>query len=167
MKKGFSLIELLVSLVIISITMVFMTVLLTNLRSEKADYYYNANDSVNTASITKILNEDAMKYGIKSIELPTASNYGNFLITYGNGSIGKIQTVSRNSFRYILDEKIVFSKSYSKIGNISFSYNKNSEEYYKEYDTNADGNPDYCFIKYIIGIPSSANIVVYYYGEIK
>lgn len=63
MKKGFSLIELLVSLVIISAVMVFLTSFVLNLRDEKGEINIDVQANINQASISRALNYDAIEHG--------------------------------------------------------------------------------------------------------
>lgn len=81
MKKGFSLIELLVSLVIISAVMVFLTSFVLNLRDEKGEINIDVQANINQASISRALNYDAIKHGgICNVEI--TNNGKNCEITY-------------------------------------------------------------------------------------
>ena len=81
MKKGFSLIELLVSLVIISAVMVFLTSFVLNLRDEKGEINIDVQANINQASISRALNYDAIEHGgICNVEI--TNNGKNCEITY-------------------------------------------------------------------------------------
>ena len=89
MKKGFSLIELLVSLVIISVVMVFLTSFVLNLRDEKGNVDIDIPMYINQASISRALNYDAIDHG--GICNVTISG-NNAEIKYGDGITRKIIT---------------------------------------------------------------------------
>lgn len=168
MKKGFSLIELLASLVIISITMIFITSFIVNIRKEKIEMFYDTDIKAVCASISKILNEDALKYGISSIIQTNPSNDNNFIINYKNGKVGKLKVFysdNKKSLRYTVDDEVVFLKTFKGPSSITSSYSKNNQKYYKEYDIDNDGTNDHVFFKYIISVPES--IEVYYYGPLS
>ncbi len=150
MKKGFSLIELLVSLVIISVTMVFISSFILNLKKEKNDSdFLNIPALLDQASISKTLNSDANKYGICSLEL---SNNHHLNITYCNNDISVVE-ITNNTLKYSKsgDVQLVRTLKQGSFSSISYS-DESFEETVKLY-------------KYIIDVSTDKNIEVNYYKK--
>lgn len=98
MKKGFSLIELLVSLVIISAVMVFLTSFVLNLRDDKSNVIIDVPAYINQASISRTLNYDAIKHGgICNVEITNDGKRSD--ITYVDNETREI-TLSDDTLVY-------------------------------------------------------------------
>ena len=74
-KKGFSIVELIISIALLSIVLVFMTNLLIKLNSNQNKTIGNANVSIDQSIISKDLNKDiAQNDGIKTITCSTTTS---------------------------------------------------------------------------------------------
>ena len=95
MKKGFSLIELLVSLVIISIVVVFISSFVLNLRDEKGNIDIDIRTHITQAAISRRLNYDAIiNSGINSVNITNSGK--TCTVSYNNGKSGVVQISSDN-----------------------------------------------------------------------
>ena len=110
MKKGFSLIELLVSLVIISIVVVFISAFVLNLRDEKGQLVIDVPYYINQASISKTLNFDAKENGISNVA--TSNNGKTCTINYGGNSVGVINiNTSGDTLTYTYNSNVKLVKT--------------------------------------------------------
>ena len=143
MKKGFSLIELLVSIVIISLVLVFITAFVQNLKNEKGNINFNVQDSISKTSISKELNEYANEYGISNIVKNSAKK---LTITYKNGDVGVVE-INNKTITYKNNSDIVFVKTLTQdtVNFEAIDYNPDSDDYYKEYS-----NTNKKFFRYVI-----------------
>ncbi len=116
MKKGFTLVELLVSIAILSIAMVFISVFVLNLKDDRGKVLLNVPVLIDQAAISKKLNYDAEVMGIKSITPYGNKEYrieyltneariirisdDNKTLTYddGNSNIYLVKTLNNNAF---------------------------------------------------------------------
>lgn len=159
MKKGFSLIELLVSIIIISITLLFITSFLQVLKSNKEGINLNVSDSIDRVSVSKELNESSIKYRIDSI---LKNSDKKLTINYKNGIIGVIEIINNDkTLKYTENSNIRFVKTLSD-SNATYEkviYDAEDENYYKLYSNSKR------FIKYIIKVTTNNNVEVYYYGD--
>lgn len=164
MKKGFSLIELLVSIVIISLTLVFITAFVQNLKNEKGNINFNVQDSISKTSISKELNEYANEYGISNIVKKSATKLE---ITYKTGDVGVVE-INNKTVTYKNNSEIVFVKTLTQdtVNFKAIDYNSDSEDYHKIYSNNNKK-----FFRYVIKTTSDStkvsrdDIEVLYYGE--
>lgn len=115
MKKGFSLIELLVSLVIISIVMVFLTSFVLNLRDERGEVNIDIPMYINQASISRALNYDAIEHGgICYINI----NDGNVEVRYSDRVTKKV-LLNDNTLTYKKGNEVELVKTLN--GNKQFA----------------------------------------------
>ena len=127
MKKGFSLIELLVSLVIISVVMVFLTSFVLNLRDEKGNVDIDIPMHINQAAISRTLNYDAVEYGgICNV----TTNGTNAEIIYANTETRQIKLNNR-TLTYKDGTKVELAKTLE--GNKSFTSVEVASGYPKYY----------------------------------
>ncbi len=155
MKKGFTLIELLVSLVIISVTMVFISAFVLNLKDEKGKIITDIPQMVNQAAISKELNSDANKYGIRNI---IKESNTKCIVKYNNGLIRTIE-INNNTIKYTEEDSVIFVKTLNAGTFSGIDFDSSNEEYYTVY---TNGKKLY---KYVINVSSGENIEVYYYGD--
>ena len=80
-KKGISLIELLVSIILISIVLVFLFQILGDLRDETANNDYAYNNQVNRMEIIKTIEDDLIKYDLIGVKDET-DELGYIKITF-------------------------------------------------------------------------------------
>ena len=66
-SKGTTLIEILVSVVLISVVMIFMFNILVDLKAENDLASKRSTDSINRASFTRIIQNDFITYGLKGV----------------------------------------------------------------------------------------------------
>ena len=95
MKKGFSLVELLVSLVIISMVVVFISSFVLNLRDEKGNINIDVKTRINQTSISRRLNYDVIKFGGISDIASDNAEHPTYTIIYNSGDIRKLK-LSKN-----------------------------------------------------------------------
>lgn len=157
MKKGFSLVELLVSLVIISLVMIFISSFILSIKDKKNSFTLNVPTLIDQASISKILNNDANKCEIESIAL---NSNKKITITYKDETSGIIEILNNDTtLKYSKDDNLIFIRTL-KTGTFSnISYDNSSDDYYSTFSN------DKIFYKYVINISTGENIEVYYYGE--
>lgn len=133
MKKGFTLIELLVSLVIISMVIIFITAFIVNLKDEK-DVAINIPEIIDKISISKELNNDAIKYGVSNIQLENENK--KCTIKYKNDLV-RVININGNNIKYTDGDNVIFAKSLPEgvtFTQIDFDYNNNN--YYEDMSVN-------------------------------
>lgn len=155
MKKGFSLIELLVSLVIISVILVFITSFIVSIKDEKNGLSLNVPVLIDQAAISKILNNDANKNGISSI---TKNNNNKITITYKDETTGVIE-ISSSTLKYSKNNNVELIKTLKNATFSSISFVSSDENYYKNFSNGKK------YFKYVINISTGDKIEVYYYGD--
>ncbi len=73
-NKGMTLVEIIVSVVLISIVLVFLFRLLVDLRNETSNNNYAYNNQVNKAEIVYNVQNDLHRYELKNVTSSTSSN---------------------------------------------------------------------------------------------
>lgn len=74
-NKGTSILEILVSVVIISIVMIFLTNLLIKVKGQDKDSQVKANYLINQSLFIKTINEDVLDIGISDVTSPCTEDY--------------------------------------------------------------------------------------------
>ena len=80
-NKGMTLIELLVSIVLLSTVLIFLFQLLNNLKAERENNNYASKNQVNRAEIITAIENDLNKYTLTFIE--DKSNNNNLILNFG------------------------------------------------------------------------------------
>ncbi len=153
MKKGFSLVELIISIILLTIVLIFMLGLLVRLNNKKED----ASDLgilIDQAIISKKINGDVLNLGgIESVVCDTTS----CTITYG---IGQTKYIALS-----VDKKTI---TYGTISEIEIAKTL-PDEY--EYDTTTVSNNIYSninLIKIVVSVKDAPkyNIEIYDFSEV-
>ena len=148
-KKGFTLIELIVSIVLVSVVMVSMLMALVKLRENYSTVNENANALVYSNAASRIINNDILQNdGIKNVSC--SANHLNCDVVLGNGNKRQLQIVE-------LAEGFSNQSSEEKIDKCKKYCNDNSK-------TNENCN---CNGKKAIGIIETKKTSLVYYDTTK
>ena len=148
-KKGFTLVELIVSIVLVSVVMVSMLMALVKLRENYSTVSENANALVYSNAASRIINNDILQNdGIKNVSC--SANHLNCDVVLGNGNKRQLQIVE-------LAEGFSNQSSEEKIKNCKTYCNDNSK-------TNENCN---CNGKKAIGIIETKKTSLVYYDTTK
>lgn len=148
-KKGFTLVELIVSIVLVSVVMVSMLMALVKLRENYSTVSENANALVYSNAASRIINNDILQNdGIKNVSC--SANHLNCDVVLGNGNKRQLQIVE-------LAEGFSNQSSEEKIKNCKTYCNDNSK-------TNENCN---CNGKKAIGIIEAKKTSLVYYDTTK
>lgn len=146
-KNGFTMMELMVSIAIIAVVMVFLVRLLVDIRYDKTNELYDTANQINRAEIIKTIEEDFL--ASRLINVSTEGSNNNSLkiqLERMDGKIGEIIVNEDNYFSYTNCEgkkrKWKLEKNnnetYIKKTNISFKliqaeYNPQKKNYLNDY----------------------------------
>ncbi len=111
-NKGMSLMEILVSIILISIVLTFLFQLLTDLKNETTNNDFVYNNQINRAEIIKTIAQDLQNYNLISISDSSTDNIKinfNFL----NNKKGILTTKKENYHNEIGEEDIKYILSYT------------------------------------------------------
>ena len=148
-KKGFTLVELIVSIVLVSVVMVSMLMALVKLRENYSTVNENANALVYSNAASRIINNDILQNdGIKNVSC--SANHLNCDVVLGNGNKRQLQIVE-------LAEGFSNQSSEEKIDKCKKYCNNNSK-------TNENCN---CNGKKAIGIIEAKKTSLVYYDTTK
>ena len=148
-KKGFTLVELIVSIVLVSVVMVSMLMALVKLRENYSTVSENANALVYSNAASRIINNDILQNdGIKNVSC--SANHLNCDVVLGNGNKRQLQIVE-------LAEGFSNQSSEEKIKNCKTYCNDNSK-------TNENCN---CNGTKAIGIIEAKKTSLVYYDTTK
>lgn len=118
-NKGMSIVEILISICIISIVLALLFTLLIQVRHEDTDNNIQSNFIINQSTYIKTIEEDIVNYGIKSVENCTLADANIREDTVAKGQQDNIKCI-----------KIVYAADYLK-ENIGFIFIYN---HYRSYD---------------------------------
>lgn len=142
-SKGFTLVEIIVSVALISIVLLLLFQLMTDMEYDSLTSMFASDNQVNRATIIKRIDKDLMDYGMKSI--PSINNITNgkqIKLSFSNGSSKDI-IVTSSTLTYDGESYTVSSGGSYDINNIKIvSIPSNSEKlcsYMLNIDTNNDG----------------------------
>ena len=148
-KKGFTLVELIVSIVLVSVVMVSMLMALVKLRENYSTVNENANALVYSNAASRIINNDILQNdGIKNVSC--SANHLNCDVVLGNGNKRQLQIVE-------LAESFSSLSSEDKVDKCKKYCNGNSK-------TNENCN---CNGKKAIGIIETKKTSLVYYDTTK
>ena len=168
-SKGFTLVEIIVSVALISIVLLLLFQLMTDMEYDSLTSMFASDNQVNRATIIKRIDKDLMDYGLKSI--PSINNITNgkqIKLSFSNGSSKDI-IVTSSTLTYDGESYTVSSGGSYDINNIKIvSIPSNSEKlcsYMLNIDTNNDGKCDkqctYAKDDKILGIATEDIVTLY------
>lgn len=101
-KNGFTMMELMVSIAIIAVVMVFLVRLLVDIRYDKTNELYDTANQINRAEIIKTIEEDFLASRLINVSTE-GSNHNSLKIQLErmDGKIGEIIVNENNDFSYI------------------------------------------------------------------
>ena len=141
-KKGFTLIELSISIALLSVIMIFMLKLITIIREEEDSINIKTTMLLNKTIISKALHEDIeASLGIKTLSCDSSSTC---TISFNNG---KTKTLELNNeknkitYKNNTDNKIEFTKKLPE--NYNFNLNKIENDYLYTLEINIVSHPEY------------------------
>ena len=113
-SKGTTLIEIMVSLALISVVLIFMFNILSDLKVEDRESTRGSEDSVERASYTRIIQNDFINLGLKSINYCSAStSLFCYAFTFDNGTTKNLE-VYQNVIIYDDEKWTVDSTTFNK-----------------------------------------------------
>ena len=113
-NKGMSLMELLVSIVLISIVLTFLFQLLTDLKNETTNNDFAYNNQINRAEIIKTIKSDLEKNSLIGISDNTADNI-KISFHYLNGKTSILSTKKENYKNELGEDDIRYLISYTNV----------------------------------------------------
>ncbi len=142
-KKGISLIELLVSIILISIVLIFLIQILSDLKDETSNNDYAYNNQINRTEILKTIEDDLTKYDLIGISDET-EELGYIKITFDyhpqESNLQSSLIIKKNedkdivTYTNILGEKSSWTMSNAEISNCyTFTYFNDSSSAEKHY----------------------------------
>ncbi len=127
MKKGFTLVELLVSIVLLSIVMLFMTNFVLSFKEQKKESNIDVNLMTNQAAISKTINYDVATYGIDDVECESSIKC---TITFDDESSKTIElTNNKNSIKYYNSSNVYLIRTLSSDTFEEITYSSEELEY--------------------------------------
>lgn len=167
-SKGTTLIEIMVSVLLLSFIMIFLFNILINMKEEYNLSNFRSSDSLDRAAFTRIIQNDLIMTGLKQINVLGEGNENKFTIEFElNDSSKKKLTVeniddTNNKKGRIIydDEGWTLSSGTYDISNISLTYvEPKYEKYHDTGDTKylSDVDSNYNIFKLII--PASNDIL--------
>lgn len=165
-SKGTTLIEIMISILLISFVMVFLFNILINMKEEYNLSSLRSKDSLNRATYTRIIQNDLIKIGLKKVNILSDGSEDRFTLEFELEDSSKKKLIVENFNdnnqrvgRIIYDDEIwtLTSGTYD-ISNIIFTY---VEPKYEKYHDTGEGiylasDNDYHVLKIIV--PASSDI---------
>ena len=102
-KNGFTLVELVLSITLLSIVLIFMMSMLLALKDKEASNGADAKMLVNQAIISKAVNGDILNHGLESVNPCSSSNC--YILTFSNGDEKTLKLMSNNQTLFYGSEK--------------------------------------------------------------
>ena len=142
-KKGITLIEIIVSIGLISIVMIYLFNLLVDMQYEEDHSSYAKDNVVNRATIIRIVQDDFMKYGLQAVNQYTSDSIS---FTFNDGSI-RTMNITANSISYNGETWLLDSNNNEEIYDVDHieiaSSPSNTCSYIMNVDTDGDGRCNY------------------------
>ena len=142
-KKGITLIEIIVSIGLISIVMIYLFNLLVDMQYEEDHASYAKENAVNRATIIRIVQDDFMEYGLQAVNQYTDDSIS---FTFDDGSMRTMNitanSISYNGETWLLDtdnDEEVYDVDHIEISTTP----SNTCSYIMNVDTDGDGNCNY------------------------
>lgn len=98
-NKGLTLVELIFSLAITSIIMIFIMSLLSDLKREDSLSKSQSEDALTRSNVVSLIQNDFINYGVKKIENTSSTTYPKLKITFNDGTIKEL-TINQDSIIY-------------------------------------------------------------------
>lgn len=102
-KKGFTLVELVLSVTLLSIVLIFMMAMLVDLKDKEKSNGADAKLLVNQAIISNTINTDIIKYGLESVSACASMNC--FILSFGDGTEKTLKLMSDNQTLFYGNER--------------------------------------------------------------
>lgn len=102
-KKGFTLVELVLSVTLLSIVLIFMMAMLVDLKDKEKSNGADAKLLVNQAIISNTINTDIIKYGLESVSACASMNC--FILSFGDGNEKTLKLMSDNQTIFYGNER--------------------------------------------------------------
>lgn len=175
-KRGMTLSEIIISVTLISIVLIFMIKLLTTLRYEQNFTNYEKNNSIARAEIIKTVQTDLMNLKLFDLkdESNTVSGDNQAIIHFVFADID-------NTNKYLIVEKDSISycktKSCTDDTDRTWKLNKSRDDVFYDpncilYDYDIDTSSEYFWIKFVIKLDNNSlidntidDIEIFYLGE--
>lgn len=166
-SKGTTLIEILISILLMSFIMVFLFNILISMKEEYNLSFSRSQESINRATYTRLIQNDLINIGLKKINVLNDGNEDRFCIEFELSDNTKKKLIVENVVdndkkvgRIIYDDEgWTMEDGTYVISNITFTYIEPKYEKYHESGDNKyinDPDADYYVLKIII--PSSHDI---------
>ena len=102
-KKGFTLVELVLSVTLLSIVLIFMMAMLVDLKDKEKSNGADAKLLVNQAILSNTINTDIIKYGLESVSACASMNC--FILSFGDGNEKTLKLMSDNQTIFYGNER--------------------------------------------------------------
>ena len=167
-SKGTTLIEIMISILLISFIMIFLFNILINMREEYNLSSQRSQDSLNRATFTRIIQNDLIEVGLKQINISNDGNKNKFCIEFQLNDLSTkkltVENVVENDKevgRVIYDgEGWTLSSGTYDISNITFTYVEPKYDRFHDTGDNRfinERDTDYHLLKIIV--PVSTDIL--------
>ena len=128
-KRGFTLVELIVSIGLISLVMVFLFNLLRDIKREESLSNSKNNDALNRAMIIRVIQNDFIELNLNVVNTCTEGEILCYSFTYLNGDTKKL-IVNKNNIIYDNEKWILESGEYTQEGSVYCSNKSYGNNYY-------------------------------------
>ena len=150
-NKGITLVELMVSMVLISIVMVFIFALLLNMKNE--DYLSSAKseDSLNRSEIIHLIENDFINYNLSSVAQTSCPSGANFCLRFGfyNYSYKNL---------YFFEDHLVYDNEVFYLSTGSFEIDKIKYCYTKKESLNSSLKDAYSYFSLSVPVTHDAAV---------
>ena len=140
-KKGLTLIELIISVVLVTVVMFFMYRLLNDVNAENNDTSYAQKNQINRAEILKEIEDDILAKKMTSIADESTSDTLKITFNFNDGTKSTI-TATTNTFQYVNTEgnkrKWTMQEATLNIEKAKITYNKNDSTQIKSWLLNIE-----------------------------
>ena len=150
-NKGITLVELMVSLILISIVMVFIFALLVDMKNEDYLSSSKSEDALNRTEIIHLIENDFINYKLSNVSQDTCPSGANFCLKFNfyNNPEKKL---------YFFDDHLVYDNEafYLSIG--SFEVDKTEFCYTKNVPTDPDAKNSYAYFNLTVPVTHDATV---------
>jgi len=142
-NKGMTLVELIISVALISVVVGFLFKVVLDVKYEKDNPGYASNNQINRAEIIKTIQSELLAYGLNEVSVDSSKNNLEFILTNGNKITFDITSNNK---------KLVYKNEYknkTKTWTVKDSGYKYTDIIYEDLAL--------CYVKVIIGISDNIN----------